>query len=346
MEYTVAQIAQLLDGEVKGDENAVISKLSKIEEGGRGTLTFLANPKYEPYVYNTSATAVILNKDFVPEKEIPATLIQVSDSYEAFAKLLDFYNKQKKARFKVSRKSKIARSATIAKNIYVGEFVSIGENVEIGEETQVYPNVTILDNVKIGNNVILYPGVVVMPDTVIGNDCIIHSGAVLGSDGFGFAPSKEGDYTKIPQTGNVILEDNVEVGANACVDRATIGSTIIRKGAKVDNLVQVAHNVEIGSNTVIAAQVGMSGSSKIGDNCMFGGQVGIAGHISIANNTKVAAQSGISKTIVKENTALMGSPGFDVRSYRVAYVHFRNLDIMSKKIDELEKKLQKLQKEE
>jgi UDP-3-O-[3-hydroxymyristoyl] glucosamine N-acyltransferase len=344
MNYTVAEIAKLLNGEIDGDANAIINTLSKIEEGGENSLSFLANPKYEPFIYNTTATAVILNKDFVPEKNIPATIIKVDNAYAAFAKLLEFYNKQKKARFKISRKAKISRSAKVSKNNYIAEFVYVGNNVTIGEECQIYPNVSILDNVKIGNNVTLYPNVTIMHDCEIGNNCIIHSGTVIGSDGFGFAPISDGKYAKIPQTGNVILEDNVEIGGNTCIDRATIGSTIIRKGAKIDNLVQIAHNVEVGADTVIAGQTGISGSTKIGSRCMFGGQVGVAGHISIANNTKVGAQSGISSTVKEENTILMGSPAFDAKKYRVAYIHYKNLDRLSKKVDELEKKLKEFEK--
>lgn len=340
MEFTVKQIAELLKGVVVGDENVSVNRLSKIEEGEPGSLSFLANPKYTHYIYNTEASIVIVDEGFVPEKAITATLIKVKNAYMAFAELLDFYNKIKLDKKGISEKAWIAESATLGKDVYIGPFAFIGENVRIGDNVKIYPQVYVGDNVKIGHNTTLFAGVKIYSDIEIGNDCTLHAGVVIGADGFGFAPQEDNNYKKIAQIGNVIIEDNVEIGANTTVDRATLGSTIIRRGVKLDNLIQVAHNVEIGENTVIAAQTGISGSVKIGKNCMVAGQVGFNGHINIGNNVKIAAQSGIPNN-VKDDSVLFGSPAFDASKYKKAYVHFRNLQKIVDRIDDLEKRIPK-----
>jgi len=340
MEFTVKQIAELLKGVVVGDENVSVNRLSKIEEGEPGSLSFLANPKYTHYIYNTEASIVIVDEGFVPEKAITATLIKVKNAYMAFAELLDFYNKIKLDKKGISEKAWIAESATLGKDVYIGPFAFIGENVRIGDNVKIYPQVYVGDNVKIGHNTTLFAGVKIYSDIEIGRDCTLHAGVVIGADGFGFAPQEDNNYKKIAQIGNVIIEDNVEIGANTTVDRATLGSTIIRRGVKLDNLIQVAHNVEIGENTVIAAQTGISGSVKIGKNCMVAGQVGFNGHINIGNNVKIAAQSGIPNN-VKDDSILFGSPAFDASKYKKAYVHFRNLQKIVDRIDDLEKRIPK-----
>lgn len=340
MTFTAKQIAELLKGTIAGDANVTVNRLSKIEEGEPGSLSFLANPKYTNYIYNTQASIVIVDEGFVPEKAINATLIKVKNAYMAFAELLEFYNKVKLDKKGVSEKAYIAESAILGKDIYIGPFAFIGENVSIGDNAKIYPQVYVGDNAKIGNNTTLFAGVKIYSDILIGNDCTLHAGVVIGADGFGFAPQEDNNYKKIAQIGNVIIEDNVEIGANTTVDRATLGSTIIRRGVKLDNLIQVAHNVEIGENTVIAAQTGISGSVKIGKNCMIAGQVGFNGHINIGNNVKIAAQSGIPNN-VKDDSILFGSPAFDASKYKKAYVHFRNLQKIVDRIDELEKRIPK-----
>ncbi len=339
MKFSADQIAQLVNGKVEGDPNVEVDYVSKIEEGKPGTISFLANPKYTQYIYDTRASIVIVNKDFKPEKPVNTTMIRVGDAYSAFATLLDYYNKIKYNKKGISDKASISQSATTGKDVYIGEFAVIGDNSKIGNNSKIYPQVYIGDNVTIGENTTLFPGVRVYPDTVIGHNCIIHAGVVIGSDGFGFAPQSESNYLKVAQIGNVILEDEVEVGSNTTIDRATLGSTIIRKGAKIDNLVQIAHNVEIGENTVIAAQTGISGSTKVGKNCMFGGQVGLIGHITIADEVKIAAQSGVGKSITQRGEIVQGSPAFDISSYRKSYVHFKNLHNLKTKVDEIEQKL-------
>lgn len=341
MEFSASQIAEIINGKVEGNPDTKIHYVSKIEDGGKGTLSFLANPIYTSYIYETDASIVLVNNDFIPEKEIKTTLIRVEDAYSAFAKLLEVYNKIKLNKSGISQKAHIASSAKIGENVYIGEFAFIGENAVIANNVKIYPQVYVGDNVKIGKDTTLFPGVKIYSDNLIGNYCNIHAGAVIGSDGFGFAPQSDNNYMKIAQIGNVILEDEVEIGSNTTIDRATLGSTIIRKGAKIDNLVQIAHNVEIGENTVIAAQTGISGSTKIGKNCLFGGQVGIIGHITIADEVKIAAQSGIGKSILKHGEVIQGSPGFEMSKYQRSYVHFRNLDNIKKKVDELENKLEK-----
>ncbi|RXP57081.1 UDP-3-O-(3-hydroxymyristoyl)glucosamine N-acyltransferase [Lutibacter sp. HS1-25] len=338
MKFKAIQIAEILEGVVFGDENVEVHKLSKIEEGEEGSLTFLSNPKYTQYIYTTKASIAIVNKDFVPESEIQTTLIKVPDAYKAFSKLLEFYNQAKLNKFGIETPSYIAQSAVVGENIYVGSFAYISNNVKIGDNVKIYPNVYIEDNVTIGDNTIIFAGAKIMSETVIGKNCIINAGCVIGADGFGFAPNEEGVYSKIPQIGNVVIEDNVDIGAATTIDRATLGSTIIRQGVKLDNQIQIGHNVEIGKNTVIAAQTGIAGSSKVGENCMFGGQVGIAGHLIIGNNVRIQAQSGIGRNI-KDNEVIQGSPAFGYTDWNKSYVYFKNLPKLANKINDLEKEL-------
>lgn len=336
MKFTAAQIAVILEGEVEGNPEIEVSKLSKIEEGGPESLSFLANPKYTQFIYTTKASIVIVNKIFKAEKEINSTLIRVEDAYKSFSKLLEYYNQVKMNKTGIESPVFISKSAIYGENIYIGAFAYLGENIKIGNNTKIYPNVYIGDNVNIGDNVILFSGAKIYSDTIIGDNCVIHSSAILGADGFGFAPNEKGEFIKVPQTGNVIIEDNVDVGAATSIDRATLGSTIIRKGVKLDNHIQIAHNVEIGKNTVIAAQTGIAGSTKIGENCMIGGQVGIVGHITIGNNVKIQAQSGIGRN-VKDNEILQGSPALPYSVYNKSYVHFKNLPKTMNRINILEK---------
>ncbi len=339
MEFTAKQIAEILKGTIEGNPDVSVNQLSKIEEGKEGTLSFLANPKYTNYIYSTKASIVIVNSNFKSEKEISSTLIRVEDAYSAFAKLLEAYNQIKLNKTGISKQAFISETAKIGKNAYIGEFAVISENAIIGENVKIYAQVFIGDNVKIGDNSTIYAGTKIYSDNIIGNECIIHGGVIIGSDGFGFAPQDDKNYQKVTQIGNVIIEDRVEIGSNTTIDRATLGSTIIRKGVKLDNLIQIAHNVEIGENTVIAAQTGISGSTKIGKNCMIGGQVGIIGHITIADNVKIAAQSGIGTSIKNKGEIVQGSPSFDIRNYRRSYVHFRNLSKIVSRIEELERRL-------
>ena len=302
-------------------------------------MTFLANSKYTQFIYTTQASIVVVSNDFTPSQPIAATLIRVEDPYQSFAKLLEMFNSMTASKKEVSSQAFIASSARTGKDLSIGAFSFIGENVLLGDNVSVFPQVYIGDNVKIGNNCTFYPGVKIYHDCIIGNDCTLHSGVIIGSDGFGFAPSNNNNYQKIPQVGNVILEDHVEIGSNTTVDRATLGSTFIRKGVKLDNLIQVAHNVEIGENTVIAAQTGISGSTKIGRNCMIAGQVGIIGHITIADNVKIGAQSGIGGSITQDGAIVLGSPAIDVKKTRRNYIHLSNLDEIVKRINHLEKVL-------
>ena len=336
MKFTAEQIAGILEGEVVGNPMAEVSKLSKIEEGTEGCLTFLANPKYTSFIYETKATITIVNNTFVPENKLFTTLIKVEDAYGAFAKILDFYNQVKNNKTGIEAPCVIAESAKYGNDFYLGSFSYIGENVIIGNNVKIYPNSFIGDNVIIGNNAVIFAGVKVLSETIIGNNCNIYSGTTIGADGFGFAPNPDGSFNKIPQIGNVIIEDNVDIGACTTIDRATLGSTIIRKGVKLDNQIQIAHNVEIGENTVIAAQTGIAGSTKIGKNCMIGGQVGIAGHLIIGNNVRIQAQSGVGKNI-KDNETLQGSPSFGYSEYSKSYVHFKNLPRIVTEIEELKK---------
>jgi len=339
MELSAKQIANILNGIVEGNENVLVNGLAKIEEGTPGKLTFLANPLYTNYIYTTKASIVIVNKNFIPESPIDATLIRVDDAYSAFAKLIKYYNRNKQCSPGISTKASISNSAKIGNDVYIGDFVYIGENTIIADEVKIYPNVFIGDNVFIDSETVIFPGVSIYDNSKIGKRCNIHSGVVIGSDGFGFVPQKDNMYEKILQIGNVVIEDDVEIGANTTIDRATLGSTIIKRGVKLDNLIQVAHNVEIGENTVIAAQTGISGSTKIGRNCMIGGQVGIVGHLTIADNVKIAAQSGVSSSITKPGTVFMGSPAFEVDKFKRAYVYFRNFDNIISRIRNIEKKL-------
>jgi UDP-3-O-[3-hydroxymyristoyl] glucosamine N-acyltransferase len=342
MEFTAQQIAEFLHGEVEGNSDVKVNYVSKIEEGKPGTLSFLANPKYASYIYDTQSSIVLVNRDFKAEKDISATLVRVDDAYASFAQLLNLVNEYKLQRTGISDKAAIASSANVGENVYIGEFVVIEENVSIGDNVKIYPNTFIGKDSKIGENSVLYAGCKVYHECVIGNECTLHAGVVIGSDGFGFAPQSDNKYQKVPQIGNVILENNVEIGANTVVDRATMGSTIIRKGVKLDNLIQIAHNVEIGENTVIAAQTGVSGSTKVGKNCMIGGQVGLAGHINIPDNVKIGAQSGLASNLTKEGEIVLGSPAFSVGNYRRSYAYFRNLPSLVTKINELEKQLKEL----
>ncbi len=332
----------MLGGEVRGDGNQKINMLAKIQDAKEGQIAFLANPKYEQYIYTTHATAVIVQRDFQPKKEIQSSLVLVEDPYSSFTILLEEYHKlisfQKSG---IEQPSFIGEKTTVGKNIYRGAFSYIGSNVKIGDNAKIYPHVFIGDDVMLGNNVILHPNVKLYASTKIGNNCVIHSGTVIGSDGFGFAPQEDGTYKTIPQLGNVIIEDNVTIGANTVIDCATLfgDSTIIRQGVKLDNLIQIAHNVEVGKNTVIAAQTGISGSSKVGDNCMIAGQVGIAGHLVIANNTGLGAQAGISKSIAVEGERLIGYPAFNMKEYYKAYAVFKQLPNLNHRLRELEKKV-------
>ncbi len=338
MKFTAEQIAEILEGEVVGNKNAEVHTLSKIEEGSNGSLTFLANPKYQSFIYTTKATITIVNKTFEPEQKIETTLIKVDDAYKSFSKLLEYYNQVKLMKSGIEQPSVISEKVVYGDGLYLGSFAYIGKNVTIGENVKIYPNSFIGDNVVIGNNCVFFAGAKIYSETEIGNNCTIHSGTIIGSDGFGFAPAEDGTYNKVPQIGNVILEDNVEIGACTTIDRATLGSTIIRKGAKLDNQIQIAHNVEIGENTVIAAQTGIAGSTKIGKNCQIGGQVGIAGHLIIGNNVRVQAQSGIGRNI-KDGETLQGSPTFGYSDFSKSYVHFKNLPKIVSQIEELKKKI-------
>jgi len=336
VKFTATQIAEILDGKVEGNPDVEVSKLAKIEEGSNGTLTFLANPKYTQYIYTTNASITIVENNFVAENELQTTLIRVKNPYKAFSKLLEYYNQVKMNKTGIEEPVFISESAKLGDDIYIGAFSYLGESVTLGDKVKIYPNVYLGDNVILGNNVIVFAGSKIYSDTIIGNDCVIHSGAIVGADGFGYTPNEKGEFVKIPQTGNVLIEDNVDIGAGTTIDRATLGSTIIRKGVKLDNQIQIAHNVEIGENTVIAALSGIAGSTKIGKNCMIGGQVGIMGHITIGNNVRIQAQSGIGRN-VKDNEMLQGSPAFKYGDYNKSYVHFKNLPKIIERLNTIEK---------
>jgi len=335
MQFSAQEIAFLLNGTVEGDPLVTVNQLAKIEEAQNGSLSFLANPKYEQFLYTTNASVVIVNNDLALAEPVKTTLIRVENAYSAFSVLLEKYNTIKLHKTGIEQPCFIHPSAQIGDNVYIGAFAYIGPDVKIGNNSKVYPNTYIGDNVNIGENTTLFAGVKIYFDCVLGNNVTIHSGAIIGSDGFGFAPNADGTYTKVSQIGNVILEDNVEVGSNTTVDRATMGSTIIRKGVKLDNLVQIAHNVEIGINTVIAAQSGVSGSTKIGENVILGGQVGVVGHISIAKGSQVQAQSGIGRTITEEGKKWAGTPAF-------AYANNMRSQVVVQRLPELEKKVEEL----
>jgi UDP-3-O-[3-hydroxymyristoyl] glucosamine N-acyltransferase len=340
MEFTALQIAELVNGRIEGDPEIVVSRLAKIEEGLPGTITFLANPLYTPYIYTTKSSIIVVNEDFIPAQSIPGTLIRVENAYTAFAKLLEIFQDLHADKKGISPYAYIPKSARIAKDVYIGEFVVVGENAILGNNVQLFPQTFLGDNVSVGDNTKIYSGVKIYHDCSIGNDCTLHSGIVIGADGFGFAPQTDNQYKKVLQAGNVVIQDNVEIGANTTIDRATLGSTLIHNGVKIDNLVQIAHNVEIGENTVIAAQTGISGSTKIGKNCMIAGQVGIIGHLNIGDNVKIGAQSGIEHDI-KDGDAFLGTPALEAPKTRRLYVHWRNFDQLVKKIYQLEKLLKK-----
>lgn len=337
MIFTASQIAGLLEGDVEGNPEIAVHKLAKIEEGEPGALTFLANPKYTSYIYTTKASITIVNRDFVPEHDITTTLIKVDDAYSSFSKLLAYYNQVKNYRVGIEQPVYLSDTATYGEDFYLGAFTYLGNNVRIGDNVKIYPNVYIGDNVTIGDNAIIFAGAKIYSETSIGKNCVVHSGVVIGADGFGFTPDEKGEYVKVPQTGNVILEEDVEVGAGTTIDRATLGSTILRKGVKLDNQIQIAHNVEIGEHTVIAAQTGIAGSTKIGKYCKIGGQVGIVGHITIGNHVKIQAQSGIGRNIM-DNETLQGSPALNYGDFNKSYVHFKNLPKIINRIENIEKK--------
>ncbi len=342
MVYTAKQLADYLKGEIVGNQDVTVSTFSKIEEGKPGTLTFLANPKYTPYIYETEADIVLVNRDFVQDKPVKATLIKVDNAYAALGYLMEMVNQSTPKKNGVENLSFVSESASLGTDVYVGSFAYVADNAFVDDNSKIYPHSYIGDNVKIGKNTIIYPGVKIYHDSIIGSNVIIHSGAVIGADGFGF--SKDGDvYNKIPQIGNVIIEDNVEIGANCTIDRSVMGSTIIRKGVKLDNLIQIAHNCEIGENTAMAAQVGIAGSTKIGENCVLGGQVGIGGHITIGKNSQVGAQSGIISN-TKEGSELMGSPAYPVKNFFKSSIIIPKLPDMYRQLNALEKELADLKK--
>ena len=332
MNLTTKQIAEEINGTLEGDSEIQISQLSKIEEGMKGSISFLANPKYTDYIYSTKASAVVVSNDFNPSEKISTTLIRVKDPYQSFTDLLELYNSNQNNSKGKAKTSIIDKSSSIGDNAFIDEYVIIKKNTIIGKNCNISSHSFIGYNVKIGDNIVIYPGVKILDDTIIGDNCIIHSCSVIGSDGFGFAPLEDGSYKKIPQTGNVIIKDNVEIGSNCTIDRATIGSTIINNGVKFDNQIQIAHNVEIGENTVIAAQCGIAGSTKIGKNCMFGGQVGVIGHLKVGDNVKIAAQSGVTSDI-EDNQTIQGMPAIPSMNFNRSYIHFKNLPEIVKKID-------------
>ena len=332
MNFTVRQIADQINGTIVGDSDVNIIGISKIEEGSKGSLTFLANPKYTEYIYSTNASAAIVSNDFEPSEKIKITLIKVKDPYSSFTTILELFNKDNVERKGISNLSVVDKSSKISETSFIGSFTTIGKNSIISNNCVIENQVFIGDNVKIGDGTIIYPGVKILDDTIIGKNCIIHSSCSIGSDGFGFAPNEDGSYKKIPQTGNVIIGDNVEIGSNSTIDRATLGSTIINNGVKLDNQIQIAHNVEIGENTAIDAQSGIAGSTKVGKNCMIGGQVGITGHVKIGDNVKIQAQAGVT-TNIESNSRITGTPAISYINYNKSYVHFKNLHEIVKKID-------------
>lgn len=340
MEFRAKDIAALLQGVVEGNGDVVVNNVSKIEEGRPNTLAFLANPKYEPYIYTTEASVVLVNHDFTPAHGVPCTLIRVQSAYDAIAALLQMYENMRPQPSGIEQPSFISEGVTIGEAPYIGAFAYIGKGVKIGNRVKIYPQAYIGDGVSIGDDTTIFAGVKIYHSCVIGNNCTIHAGTVIGADGFGFAPTAD-TYKKVPQIGNVVLEDNVELGANVCIDRATMGSTRIKKGVKLDNLVQIAHNVVVGENTVMAAQCGIAGTTKVGAHCMFGGQVGLAGHIKIGDRTMLAAQSGVASDI-PEGSVYMGSPAFDASKYRKCYVLFRKFPELYGQLRDLEKEIQTL----
>ena len=341
MEFSAKQIAEFIHGKREGDENATVNTFAKIEEGKKGAISFLSNPKYTHYLYDTESSVVLVDEALELTRQTKATLIRVSNAYESVAKLLQLYESMKPKKQGIDSMAFVSSTAKIGEGCYVGAFAYIGDNVEIGDNCQIYPHATIYDNTKIGNNCIIYPNASIYHDCRIGNNVTLHSGCVIGADGFGFAPSQDG-YDKIPQIGIVTIEDNVEIGANTCVDRSTMGSTYIRNGVKLDNLIQIAHNVEVGKNTVMAAQVGVAGSTKVGEWCMFGGQVGMAGHITIADRTNVGAQAGIPGNVMKPDTTILGTPAYDAKGFMKSSAIFRKLPDMYAQLNNLQQEIEKL----
>ena len=338
MKFTAQQIADILEGDIVGNPEEEVFKISKIEEGEKGSLTFLSNPKYNSFLNTTNASVIIVNKNFQLEKKSTTTLIKVDNAHKAFSSILGFYNEVKNNKIGREVPHFISDSAKIGEDEYIGAFSYIGKNVTIGKNVKIYPNSYIGDNSSIGDHCTIFSGVKIYSETIIGNHCKIHSGTTIGSDGFGFTPDENGTYTAIPQIGNVIIEDHVDIGSSCTIDRATMGSTIIRKGVKLDNQIQVAHNVEIGKNTVIAAQTGIAGSTKVGENCMIGGQVGISGHLTLGDNLKIQAQSGVTKSL-QSNMTFQGTPAFAFSKFNKSYIHFKNLPKIISKIDMIEKEL-------
>ena len=343
MEFSAKQIAAFVQGEIVGDENATVHTFAKIEEGVPGALSFLSNPKYTPYIYETKSSIVLVNKDFIPEQPINATLIKVNNAYESLAKLMTLYEQSHPKRVGIDPLAYVAPTAQIGKDVYLAPFACVGDGAIVGDGTELHPHATVGRNAKVGANCILYAHATVYHDCIVGNNCIMHAGSVVGADGFGFAPTPDG-YEKIPQIGIAIIEDNVEIGANTCIDRDTMGATIIHKGVKLDNLVQIAHNVEVGANTVMASQVGVAGSTKVGEWCMFGGQVGVAGHITIGDKVNLGAQSGAPGSI-KANQQLIGTPPMEMKPYFKSQAVFRKLPDMYKEIDALRKELNELKEQ-
>jgi UDP-3-O-[3-hydroxymyristoyl] glucosamine N-acyltransferase len=342
MEFSAKNIAAFLNGTIEGNPDVIVTSIAKIEDGKPGDLSFLSNLLYEKYLYCSKSSIILINNDFKPSQKVNATLIRVENAYQAFADLLELYQKTISSPIGIESPSFIDNTALVNENVYIGAFSYIAKNATIGKDSKIYPNTFIGENVKIGENTLIFSGARIYHNCVIGNNCIIHSNTVIGSDGFGFAPQQDSNYKKVPQIGNVIIEDFVEIGSNTCIDRATMGSTIIRKGVKLDNLIQIGHNVEIGENTVIAAQSGIAGSSKVGKNCMIGGQCGIVGHISIADEVKIAAQSGISNSITKKGEIVQGSPAFSIKNYQKSYVVFKNLPDLQQRINQLHHELELL----
>lgn len=341
MEFTAKQIAEFIQGRIEGDENAVVNAFAKIEEGVKGSISFLSNPKYTHYIYDTKSSVVLIDENVELEKPTQATLIRVKNAYECIAKLLQLYESMKPKKSGIDPLAFVSPKAKVGINCYIGAFAYIGEGVEIGDNCQIYPHAVIYDNVSVGNNCLIYPNVSIYHDCKVGNHVTIHSGSVIGADGFGFAPNVEG-YDKIPQIGIVTIEDDVEIGANTCIDRSTMGSTYVRKGAKLDNLIQIAHNVEIGENTVMAAQVGVAGSTKVGQWCMIGGQVGMAGHITIGDKAQIGAQAGITNDIKNTEAPYIGSPAIDAKTYMKSYAVYRRLPEMYKQLNDLKKEIEAL----
>lgn len=345
MEFTASQVAAYINGTVEGDMNAVINNFAKIEEGVPGAISFLANPQYEQYIYETKSTVVLVNEDFKPIQPVAATLIRVKNAYEAVSRLLQLYESMKPKRTGISSLAFIAETAKVGKDVYIAPFVAIGDNAEVGDGAELHPHATIGARAKVGKNTIMYSNSVVYHDCVVGNNCILHAGCVIGADGFGFAPAAEG-YEKIPQIGIVTIEDNVEIGANTCIDRSTMGSTIVHKGVKLDNLVQIAHNVEVGANTVMSAQVGVAGSTKVGEWCMLGGQVGVAGHITLGDRLYAGAQSGLSggRKLKEGNCTVMGYPAIEHQNFARSAAAYKNLPSLVKQVNELQKEIDELKK--